>query len=189
MTNPHFVHVVVAYDFSPSSEIALNRAVEVAARAPQHVLHVITALDPHAHPLHGVSYQAADELHQQISERVAAAFAARDTTAEVKFFVHARIGAPATEILFLAEEIGADLIFIGAHGVTGVKRLLLGSVSEHVVREARCPVMVAREKTYADVKLLNVVPYEHERKPHREPHCYVYSNHQAILRPSEWPLL
>lgn len=189
MTQPRLAHLVIAYDFSPSAELALARAVEAAAAAPQRALHVVTALDPHAHPLHGATYEDADELHRQITERVAAAFAAHNTPAEVRFFVHARIGAPAAEILALAEEIGADLIYLGANGTTGIKRRLLGSVSERVAREAKCPVIVAREKTYSDVQLMNVEPYEHERKPHRAPRCYVYSNHQVILRPSEWPLL
>jgi nucleotide-binding universal stress UspA family protein len=42
----HSIQVVVAYDFSASSEHALRRALEIAARAPQHVLHVVTAIDP-----------------------------------------------------------------------------------------------------------------------------------------------
>ncbi len=189
MTASHLVHVVVAYDFSPSSEIALARAVEVAARAPQHVLHIVAALDPHTHPLRGVPYDHADQLQQEITERVASAFAGREATAEVRFYVHARIGTPATEILALANEIGADLIFIGSHGKTGVERFLLGSVSERIVREAGCPVLVARAKTYRDVDLLTVRPYEHEHKPHRERHCYTYSNKQVIVRPTDWPLL
>lgn len=183
----HPVQVVVAYDFSPSSEQALARAIEVAARAPQHVLHIICALDPHAR-LKGATYETADRLHQMIIERVTSAFAGRATASDVQFFVHARIGNPAEEILDLAGEIGADLIFIGSHGRTGVERLLLGSVSERVVRKAKCPVLVARPKTYADVDLLRVTRYEHERTPHREPHSYMYSNRQVVLRPKDWPL-
>jgi hypothetical protein len=57
-----------------------------------------------------------------------------------------------------------------------------------VVREAGCPVLVARAKTHPEVDFLTVVPYEHEHKPHREPHCYTYTN-RAILRPNDWPLL
>ena len=181
------VQVVVAYDFSPSAEQALMRAVDVAARAPQHVLHIIGALEPQV-PLKGVTYDTADRLHKLIAERVVAAFAGRETASEVQFFVHARIGKPAKEILALASEVGADLIFIGSHGKTGVERLILGSVSESVVREAKCPVLVARPKTYADVDLLRVTRYEHERAPHREPHCYTYTNRQVVTRPNDWPL-
>lgn len=190
MTEPHAIQVVVAYDFSPSSEEALARAVEVAARSPQHVLHIVVALDAHdrsaAGPLEGVTYETADRVQHMIKDRVTSAFAGRPTAEEVQFFVHARIGKAAHEILALASEVGADLIFIGSHGKQGIERLLLGSVSERVVREAGCPVMIARAKTYAEVKLLKVLPYEHERTPHREPHSYTYTNRQVILRPLYW---
>lgn len=182
----HPVQVVVAYDFSPSSEQALFRAVEVAARAPQHVLHIVTALE--SQPFSSVSYENADGVQKEIIARVTAAFAGRETASEVQFYVHARIGKPATEILGLAEEVGADLIFVGSHGKTGVERVLLGSVSERIVREAKCPVLVARPKEYADVDLLRVTRYEHERTPHRQPHSYTYSNRQVVTRPKDWPL-
>ena len=55
-------------------------------------------------------------------------------------------GAPATEICRVAKEGGHDLIVIGTHGRTGVARFLLGSVAERVVREAPCPVLVARPR-------------------------------------------
>jgi nucleotide-binding universal stress UspA family protein len=179
------VQVVVAYDFSPSSEQALARAIEVAARAPQHVLHIVAAIDPHTW---NATSETADRIHTSIRENVCRAFAGRETAAEVQFFVHARIGRPATEILALASDVGADLIFIGSHGRTGVERFVLGSVSEVVVREAKCPVLVARPKTYADVELLRVTRNDHERAPHREPHCYTYSNRQVLLRPADWPI-
>ena len=187
------VQVVVAYDFSPSAEQALARAIEVAARAPQHVLHIVAALEPHADAVGGVplgeaSYEVADQYRELIIERVSAAFAGRPTAEDVQFFVHVRIGKPVAQILGLAAEVGADLIFIGSHGKTGMERFLLGSVSERVVREAGCPVMVVRPKAYADVARLQVIRYEHERAPHREPHCYTYTNRQVILRPADWPI-
>jgi nucleotide-binding universal stress UspA family protein len=43
-----------------------------------------------------------------------------------------------------AADRGADVIVVGTHGRTGLKRLFLGSVSEHVVRRAPCPVLVVR---------------------------------------------
>jgi len=180
----HRIQVVVAYDFSPSSEQALGRAVETAARAPQHVLHIISVLDPREH----ATIETADQVHKAILARATAAFAGRPTASEVQFFVHARIGHPAAEILALAAEVGADLIFIGSHGKTGIERLLLGSISERVVREAGCPVVVARPKTYADVELLAVTRFDHERAPHREPHRYSYTNRQVLLRPDDWPI-
>ena len=186
------IQVVVAYDVSPSSEVALARAIDVAARAPQHVIHVVVAIDPHdrvpTSRRGAVTYETAQSIQATITEHVTAAFAGRTTAADVQFYVHARIGTPAAEILALASEVGADLIFIGTHGKTGVERLLLGSVSERVVREARCPVLVARPKGYAEVNLLKVFRYDHERPHHREPHRYTYTNRQVVLRPTDWPL-
>jgi nucleotide-binding universal stress UspA family protein len=183
----HPVQVVVAYDFSPSAEEALMRAVDVAARAPQHVLHVVSALDPSVYGRH-VTAAAAESIDRQVSERVAASFAGRETEHEVQFFVHARIGHPVDEILAVARDVGADLLFIGSHGKTGVERFLLGSVSERVVREARCPVMVVRPKGYDDVDLLKVVAYPHERHAFHPPHRYSYVSRRVITRPPDFPL-
>jgi nucleotide-binding universal stress UspA family protein len=53
-------------------------------------------------------------------------------------------GDPAAVILKSASETGADLIVMGTHGRTGLRRLLMGSVAEQVVREASCPVLTVR---------------------------------------------
>ena len=53
-------------------------------------------------------------------------------------------GEPALVILAVAQETGADLIVMGTHGRTGLRRLLMGSVAEQVVRKASCPVLTIR---------------------------------------------
>lgn len=53
-------------------------------------------------------------------------------------------GDAATEILRCADDIGAGLIVIGTHGRSGVSRLLLGSVAEHVIRHGNCPVLAIK---------------------------------------------
>lgn len=57
-----------------------------------------------------------------------------------------QIGTPLTEIVNAAKDWPADLIVIGSHGRGGVKRALLGSVAEGVMRHAPCPVLVVRAK-------------------------------------------
>jgi len=57
---------------------------------------------------------------------------------------HSRSGHPASEIVDLADELGSDLIVIGARGLSPTRRLLLGSVSQKVVRHAPCSVLVTR---------------------------------------------
>jgi nucleotide-binding universal stress UspA family protein len=53
-------------------------------------------------------------------------------------------GDPVEQILNAARETCADLIVMGTHGRTGLGRLLMGSVAEHVVRRASCPVLTVR---------------------------------------------
>ncbi|HEY1955643.1 MAG TPA: universal stress protein [Polyangiaceae bacterium] len=61
---------------------------------------------------------------------------------------HVALGDPAREILQLAARIEADLVITGTHGRRGFARAMLGSVAEHVVRGASCPVLVFRAKDY-----------------------------------------
>ena len=58
--------------------------------------------------------------------------------------VHPRLGDPDAEIVGLAGRLGAGLIVIGSRGLGPLRRALMGSVSDSVVRHAHCPVMVVR---------------------------------------------
>ena len=57
---------------------------------------------------------------------------------------HLRIGEAAKEVVDLAEELEIDLIVVGTRGRSVIRRALMGSVSDSIVRHARCPVVVAR---------------------------------------------
>jgi nucleotide-binding universal stress UspA family protein len=192
--NPASQQVVVAYDFSQGGVVVLERAVELACRAPFHFLHVVTVIDSRigvpAVPIDDdVDFHYAEKVQAATTATVEAALAAHVITGpEVHFFVHARIGKPAEEILGLASDVGADLIMVGSHGLTTLDRLLLGSTAEKVVREAKCAVIVARPKTYPPVMFDEVVPDEHEHHRYIPPHRYSYSDNRVQKRPLEWPL-
>ena len=182
-------HVVVAYDFSETADVALDRAVDLACRAPDHVLHFIAAIDPHrGFGGEAVDYHYAERVQDDLLERLRAIFAARAPKEEIHFFVHARIGTAAEEILDLAKEVGADMIIVGSHGRTGVRRVLLGSVSEQIVRGAKCAVIIARKKEYPDVELPKVVDVAGDHHRRIIPHRYSYTSSAIQTRPSEWPL-
>ena len=59
---------------------------------------------------------------------------------------HFRVARPDQGILAVGEEIGTGLIMLGSRGLGGVKRALMGSVSDSVVRHAHCPVLVVRKE-------------------------------------------
>jgi nucleotide-binding universal stress UspA family protein len=58
-------------------------------------------------------------------------------------------GSAAEEIIATANEINSDLIVMGTHGRTGIRRVLLGSTAEHVLRKAKCPVLTIKPKSKA----------------------------------------
>jgi len=53
-------------------------------------------------------------------------------------------GVPAEEVLRVARRQRADLLVLGTHGRTGLRRALMGSVAERIVRQARCPLLTVR---------------------------------------------
>ncbi|HTR54140.1 MAG TPA: universal stress protein [Kofleriaceae bacterium] len=171
--------VIVAYDFSASARSAMSRGVALAARAPFHVLHFICVLDPH----HGTDVdRVRDELAATVDQELRAA----ELKHPLHFHVHVRISRnPAKEILALASEIGADLIVVGCKGRTGIERLVLGSVSEHIVREAGCAVVIARPKEYPYVVHEDVVAVE--AHPHHRSFRFTYDGRVGVAEPLRWP--
>ena len=72
-----------------------------------------------------------------------------------KIYSHFRIGSSAEQIVQLAANVDADLVVVGTHGYSGLRRIFLGSVAETVLRLVRCPVWVVRPK---DHEVLGRVP-------------------------------
>lgn len=190
------IQMVVGYDFSENSQIALERAISLAEAEPAHILHILTVLDEKTGlGITGkkgkLEYSDTALAQEALTNDVKARLEAIAPTSDIHFFVHVRLGSPAEELLRLAGEVGAHLILVGSHGRTGIGRVLMGSVSEKVVRAAKCPVLVVREREYEDVKLDVVVaaPEGHgEEHPYVQPHRYSYSNKMLQKLPSSWTL-
>jgi len=134
-------NVVVPIDFSDNSLDAVDTALELVAAAPQvHVIHVLpmlTVADP------GVVWEPVDDE----SRRSHAEDALRQRLADEQYRgvkVEVTIGDPGHEIADYAQQQDAELIVMPSHGRTGIRRLLIGSVAERVVRLAHCPVLVLK---------------------------------------------
>ena len=87
--------------------------------------------------------RAEDDARQYLEEQVQKIKEAGGEVAQA----HAKFGRPDAEIVRLAEELGAGIVVVGSRGRGGVRRALLGSVSDSVVRHAPCPVLVVRKET------------------------------------------
>jgi nucleotide-binding universal stress UspA family protein len=140
--------ILLATDGSEEADLAALRAVDLADATDSelHVVHVGVV------PIFLQSYPGTlgyyDKLYEQIEKMSRELL--RKQTWRVKAAggtvagAHLRMGEVALEIVALAEELGADLIVMGSRGLGRVRRALMGSVSDSVVRHAHCPVLVVR---------------------------------------------
>lgn len=144
---PPFRRVLIPLDGSPEGEEAVEHATAVAGDpGVQYVLlHVITPIlyvpDPASvvYPDETEMQEWAKEYLGAVAERIRARGFAAD-------FRTARHPQPARAILECADEITADLIAMETHGWSGVTRLLLGSVTDKVLRAATVPMLVHRPR-------------------------------------------
>jgi nucleotide-binding universal stress UspA family protein len=124
--------------------VALAKARELAA-VFNASLGVITVVDPT--PVLGAEMNPNIDLLSEMREEAQLALekAVRGLTLKPAMFL--KIGRPEYQIVDCATEWGASMIVVGTQGRTGLGRVFLGSVAEHVVRRAACTVVVAREET------------------------------------------
>ncbi|MFC7200668.1 universal stress protein [Halospeciosus flavus] len=124
----------------PAVEMALNLAEKHDA-----TLHVLFIVDqPVSVSGAGEGFSGLDSLLEALEEEgheVTGEIAKQAEERDIETTAAVRRGNPHDDILNYAEEQGLDLIVIGTHGRTGVKRALLGSVTEDIVRHSEIPVL------------------------------------------------
>jgi nucleotide-binding universal stress UspA family protein len=147
-----FTRILCPIDFSESSMRSFAHAVALARwyEAQLTVLHVVPTFEPvqiRGHvgePVH-VPQVSREQVLEEMRRALGVATVSPDAT------VVAESGDTPTTIVDQALSSGADLIVMGTHGRRGFKRLLLGSVTESVLREAPCPVLTVPPKARAVV--------------------------------------
>jgi nucleotide-binding universal stress UspA family protein len=140
-----YASIVVGIDGSPTAEIALGKAIDLA-RLTGATLHVVSAYEPK--PAHvsggspskefsvGSDFKADAVLQRALSQ-------ARGEDIQVD--EHAPKGSASDAILAIAKEQGADLIVIGSVGMQGARRVL-GSVPNKVSHQASCDVLIVQTR-------------------------------------------
>ena len=132
--------ILVAYDGSPQSEKAVELAFSLAECIDSSVLIFAVARPPE--PATSVELGAVlDDAREHYEERFKKILEkARPHNLDVKTDI--AVGHPGEQIIHRAEVDGIDLIILGRRGRSMLSRMVLGSVSERVLRYAHCPVMV-----------------------------------------------
>ena len=142
-----FKKILFPTDFSDVSKKALNylKQLQEAGAKEIIVLHVIDERKIEAIALYGTSgsFVFIEKMEQEARKE---AIAIEEELKKCGFEARARIetGIPLREILRVEEEEKVSLIVIGSHGKTNIKEMLLGSVSEKVIRRAKNPVLVIK---------------------------------------------
>jgi nucleotide-binding universal stress UspA family protein len=151
--------ILLATDGSGEAELATRTAVDLARMSDSelHVIHVMDAvpslalLFPEATDPEGV--EVPDPVLEQDLERRAEQLGRQILDAEAERVhsaggtvtqTHLAMGDAPREIVHLAEDLEAGLVVMGSRGRGGIRRALMGSVSDSVVRHAHCPVLIVR---------------------------------------------
>ena len=138
--------ILVAADGSRESELAVTTAADLAKSTDSelHVVHVgelPLVYHPERHAYRAEYGEHEKETRQLLEAQVERIEGTGATVAQA----HLRMGRADEEIVELAQSIDAGLIVLGSRGQGRLRRALVGSVSESVVRHAHCPVTIVRE--------------------------------------------
>jgi nucleotide-binding universal stress UspA family protein len=143
-----FKHLLVPIDGSPTSQLAVDKAIGLA-RAFSSAVSVLFVIDPY--PFAGVG---ADFSYGQVQYLSAAKAEANEALAAARRVFDAagvQVSASVVEshsvwrgIVEASEAGGADLIVMGSHGRSGIEKLVLGSVAQRVLSHSPLPVLVVR---------------------------------------------
>jgi nucleotide-binding universal stress UspA family protein len=157
--------ILLATDGSEEAALAAQTAADLANKTGSelHIVHVRARITPH-YPGFYIGPEVVEEAEEKerkhldresqrlLDTQVEQVRAAGGSVAQL----HLRFGRPDEEIVAVAEELGARLIVLGSRGRGGVRRALMGSVSDSVVRHAHCPVLVVRKEKQEEAGLAEV---------------------------------
>lgn len=142
----HFEKILIAVDYGPIAAHAVDVGVDLAhsLHAQLAFVHAVDPTDPLA-PESGIPaaqlLAEAEREGQKLLERF------REELGEPTSPVFFAVGKPAHEIVEAARMWHADVVVVGSHGRGGLRRVVLGSVAEEVMRQAPCPVLAVRATT------------------------------------------
>ena len=141
--------ILVPTDYSKSSQNALTYAAAFAEKfgAELYLLHVVQDLAlfiPEAVSVAPPVTPPIEQMTAAVREGLQRVVRENDLG---RFTVHCEVreGTPFYEIIQFAKDTAIDLIIMGTHGRSGLAHVLLGSVTEKVVRKAPCPVLTVRD--------------------------------------------
>jgi nucleotide-binding universal stress UspA family protein len=136
--------ILVGVDFSESSNNALAHAASLAARFRSNMLWLWVETKESVRHL---DLQKGEDIHEAVKAKMELLKQEhRECLKSLEVEIQFRKGTPYKETVQLAHENQVDLIVVGSHGVEGFRRFLMGDTANHIIAEARCPVISIRER-------------------------------------------
>jgi nucleotide-binding universal stress UspA family protein len=156
MSKEHGKVVVAGVDFQAGGDEAIRSALRMLADGVVGRVHLLHVLDPRdvidsrANPAMQTEELVLANAPTILRDRAIELCAMDDLDFQGdRVVTHVRIGVATETLLQMAVDYDADMLIVGTHGRQGIDRLVVGSVAERLVRDARCPVLVARPKDYS----------------------------------------
>jgi nucleotide-binding universal stress UspA family protein len=215
MSNKPYI-IVVGADFSDASELAVQKAFELASQQADSEVHLVNVVQTYGPqvayemPLDASALsvltitEARTRFRRYVDDAYERYLKANPDRPVRRVLAHVRFDAIAEELAQLAADLEADLVVVGTHGRRGLSRVLLGSSAEATVRLAPCPVLVVRPKAVPEAPPVIEPPcprcVEERRatngaemwcEQHRERHGQRHTYHQGdrVSRDATMPLL
>lgn len=154
-SSPTPTTILAAIDYSDTSSLVVEQATRLARVSQPSELHFL-----HVAPRAPRNDEEREALRAELQEWLSARLRTGESLTEsTRVVAHEASGDPAHVIVEMAGDLMADMVVVGTHGRKGMQRMVMGSVSESVVRTCGCPVLVVRDKAH------------HEPVPRIEPPC------------------
>ena len=146
-------NILAPTDMSELSQAGVRYALDLARRvgAEVTVYHVLSPDELMQRELGGQLSHILEKYEQTLQKFLDAHFS--DILPLVEVHTKVEIGVPDDNIVQEAEKTGTDMVVLSTHGRTGLSHILVGSVTERVVRHAPCPVLSIRPKAVGGTKV------------------------------------
>ncbi len=161
---PSGYNVVVGVDFDATGDNAMAEALRIADSREDVEIHAVYVITRNIETIRAdILAKRTTELEDiptKLRKHIETRFG-NLVSKVARLVLHVRVGEPSAALHQLAVVVDAELIVVGTHGRTGLRKLALGSVAQKLLEGAHCPVLVARPRDYSGL----------EKTPRPEPLC------------------
>jgi nucleotide-binding universal stress UspA family protein len=147
--------ILCTVDYSEASRRALHNAIKIARTFKKQlfILNVLQPVERNFSPRYSIDVKWENEKLNRENQRLFDNFLAEFNFTDVEYTTKVVTGVPENEILSFVSRMDIDLLFMGATGKTFLQRVLLGSVTENLIRELPSSMVVTKSESILNLKI------------------------------------